>query len=383
MSQSDEGLEPQDDLQDTVVDDAADDGQSDGDTPDLEDFLRAEKGEEYQTEVLQAEADAAAGLASGEPNEEDGQRPETDDREEPKAEEPKAKAPPAEERLVRRLQKSEARVVELERALRESQTQPPQSGFAPSGDLIGDVIGLAAAYLGPDVRQDDPRVQAQLRQIGVGLVAELAGETADPELARIRQSRAEARRHAEVQRQIDDLKRQGAQKDAQLREAEARTFVSVGLKELDAESEYPFLFAAEDDVTSAVYQGLDALHARGYQIRSRQDAVDAMAYVCKTLEDEHRRTAERLERAKSGRKSAVTPNQPSTETRGPQKDGASGRSRGEDRGRGKTVTASGTGNRQAPQPKAETAMTADELLEQTLREDREERRRAAAQRTRR
>lgn len=356
---------------------ASDDGNHDM-AASFEELLAEEM--EGVREANQAQRDAAEDATDAEA---DGQAADEDGAESPEsaeqkvAAEAKAKAKPAEERPVRIIQRLEAENVDLRRQLKEMREQPRQEGFRPSGDIVTDFEAVARMYAGKDA--DDASVRQVLQRGGKALVAYFAEGTKDPELLRLQAEREVNRKHAEVQRQIDELKRQKEQADQALSRTEGLGFVRTGLTQMNASEEFPYLYAAESDVESTIYDGIQMLVDGGYRINDRQSAIDAMAYVAKRLDDDHRATAERLTRV--GRKSATAPNQPLTETRGAQKDGP--QTAGRTVGRQKTVTASGaTRGTTPPQRDREVPKNTDELFEDLLREERQERRRNAASRTR-
>lgn len=230
----------------------------------------------------------------------------------------------------------------------------------------------------------DPSVRARLQQAGMDLLSEIAGDDVDdPAIRRRRDERAAGRREREIRAEIESLKRESAEKDRMLREREALGQISSALRSSGAAAEHPFMFAGEEDPTAAVWEGLKLLQEGGLEIRSDADAEDAIAYVCKRLDDHHRSLAVRLGSVGKGGKPDGRHTSQGETTRGSRKDGADRR---EDRG-GRTVTASGVGERAAPArrepaPQGHDDRTED-LFDQTLREELAERRRRAAQRPRR
>jgi hypothetical protein len=348
-------------------------GADDGDTEASFEELLAEE----MDAVRESKQDTADDGADGDPVEgeesEETQRPETDVKAEPKAK-PKA----AEERPVRIIQRLEAENVELRKQVKELRESPRQDGFRPSGDIVTDFEAVARMYAGKDA--DAASTRQVLQNAGRALVAYFAEGTKDPELLRLQAEREANRKHAEVQRQIDELRRQKDEAAQAVSRNEGVGFVRAGLTELNAAEEFPYLYAAESDVESTVYDGIQMLVDSGYRIADKQSAFDAMAYVAKRLDDDHRATAERLGRV--GRKAATPPTQLRDETRGARKDGPE--TAGRTVGRPKTVTASGASRGTTPpQRDQQGPKTTDELFEDLLREERQEKRRNAASRTRR
>lgn len=309
----------------------------------------------------------------------DGETADTEETAEPT--EPKVPGPASQVRIVRENQRLEAENVELRRLYNEARQVPQQGAFRPSGDLMTDMMELAGHY-GNFKPDDRDRMTQALQRFGTDLVAELAGDTNDPTLQARRQARQQATNNLQIQRQIDELKRGNADKDRQIAEQDARGKIDVVLGEIKAADEYPYLYAAEDDVSGRINEALNVLYAQGWRATDRQSVLDTVSFVSKRLDDEHRKTVERLEAVRSkkavapAQKAAATPisQQHQTDrTRGTLKDGS--KNRGEDRGR-KTVTASNVGSRTAPAPR--TDLTPDELFEETLREQREERKARSA-----
>ncbi len=310
--------------------------------------------------------------AVGSASEEDDQEAAADAEHEATTQEVAAEPAPknkTEERVVRRLQQAEAALQERDdeiARLRSAQTAT-RPAFKSSGDMVEDVISLIQNELNT-TDANDPRIKERLMRLGGDLVAQLHDDPNDPGIRARNEQRAQAKRERDIQAQIDELKAGNTQKDLQLRDQQAIQYIGQTLTQVKAEDRYPHLFAVESDVPEVINQGLKVLYAKGHRVTAA-NAVDTLEYICKQIDDEHRKVAERLEAVKSkkaaanGQKAAVQPNQTQTETRGARKDGQS--SRREDRGR--TVTASGVGGRQAPQP--QKTETSDEMFDRMYREE--------------
>lgn len=361
------GLEYNPETDDSTADDPRDDDTTDMDQAELLEAMLSEDGSSADRagDAEEAVDDKAA----------DGPKPE------PVV--PKAKR---EERVVVQLQRSQESLVAAQARIRELESAPRVRGVQPTGDLVGDIIELVAQTKG--YKADDPRVRDVLRnEVGGGILAELSGDTKDPELRRIQDRRAQLREHLKVQSEIEAMKAEaktGLSAAKQERaEVEGRNFVSAVLAKSPVASDYPYLSAVSDDVQGDVMEALGAMSANGWVPGGPQDIEDGIAYALRTLEKDRRSTAERLQRVANGRKAADSPTSPS-ETRVARMEGPVEGRRGEDKarqGRRTSVTASGPGSRKPPAPR--TDESPEDLLESLLKEELQERRRNAAQRSRR
>lgn len=287
----------------------------------------------------------------------------------------------SEERLVVRMQRSEQENLQLRQEIQRLQQEGSPQRFKSSGDLLEDVVRLVTAEMGG--RPDGAKLRERLMRLGGDIVAELHGDQSDPQVQARLQSRAAERKNREIQAQIDELRAGNTQKERQLMAQTAVNQIGGYLNETRSTERYPHMHAVETDVTRTIWDGIQVLATQGYTV-TPENAADAIEFICKRIDDEHRATAERLDgvrgkklqdresgAGRDGNKAARPPTS-QQQTRGARKDQANNRR--EDRG-GRTVTASGVGARRAPDPKTE--LTGDELFEATLAEHRQERSRKA------
>lgn len=367
--------------QENGTQDAAAEGESEGGTPDFDAFLAAEGGIIDLSDGEDPEASAASdygvedlnGAFEGD-DKPDGDAVDAKAGIEPKADAPKAKLEEKEPRIQRRLLDSERRVVELANENKELRQKLQESSpRARSGDVLDNLMHDIAGSLG--IKPDDRRVMDELQRVGMQIVAELAGDADDPNIRQLRQEREQSRKHREIQDQIDSLRRERDEAQHGQRQQQAVQLIGSEMKGMDAESQYPYLHAAEADAPSTVWDGIQVLIEQGYKIDTDERAREAIGFVCQRLDDDYRSTSEKL--SKAGKKAAEAPTQ--GETRGARRDGQAQKAdRGRDRSAGRTVTASGVGSRAAPPVDAPKSQ--DEIFEELIREERIERQRRDASR---
>lgn len=296
----------------------------------------------------------------GSSSEEDVEKPRSDDRQ---------------GRIVQRLQASQARVVELERELRELKTAgkgvTTQGPFRSSGDLLDDLVGMAKVQLG--IKDDsDPKLRDALWDLGGDLLAELSSDSDDPQVRSRLDRRAQQRKERAIQAQIDELKQRNESSIREANEAHGIAQMTKHLSDTKAETEYPYLFAAEDDVPRTVLAGIQTLIEAGHRVDD-SNVEDTISFVLERIDSEHRARFDRLEklRGKDGKDRRTQHTQgeqkarTKTETHGAQRNGRSDR---KERKGGRTVTASGVGQRVAKRPDGD-GLTGDELFESMLRDE--------------
>lgn len=275
------------------------------------------------------------------------------------------------ESVVRRLQRSQDRVQELERTVRELRASAQDlSPVQTSGDFLEDLVTSRCKAL--KCKPDDPKIRSELYELAGDIMAVI--DDSDDEVLRQRRRDRDLRlREHRTSREIEQLREQNRIRDEKLQEREALDGIARLTSEMKFEETYPYLFAAEDDVPGAIFEGIRLLYENGHRIDD-SNVRDTVAYVVRTLDAEHRKTLSRLESVRSrASKSKDRDSNGGERTRGDRQDRSKDRNRREDQG-GRTVTASGTGARSVPVRKQ---MSDDQLFDSMLKEHRNEQRRRA------
>lgn len=301
----------------------------------------------------------------------DDEQKESDDEDHDETETPKSKTPDSVARTIRRLQESQARIVELEKELRAVKSAP-QPKFQSTGDILDDLISLTAARLG--VKDDDPKVRDALFDLGGDLIAELHSESDDPAISARRNRREMNKRERAVQAQIDELKQRNEAAQREVEIANGINDITSYLNDIKAEKNYPYLYAAEDDVPRTILEGIWTLTESGHQITSA-NVNDTINFIVDRINSEHKARLIKLEKLRGGKDSNsngkdrriqhIQNQQRKTETHGAQKSGQTNRK--EKKG-GRTVTASGVSQRVAKRPDGD-GLTGDDLFESMLQEE--------------
>lgn len=275
------------------------------------------------------------------------------------------------ESVVRRLQRSQDRVQELERTVRElkasAQELTPVQG---SGDFLEDLVTARCKVL--KCKPDDPKIRSELYELAGDIMA-VIDDSDDDVLRQRRRDRDLRLREHRTSREIEELREQNRIRDEQLQEREALDGLARLTSEMKFEETYPYLFAAEDDVPRAISEGIKLLYENGHRVDD-SNIRDTVAYVVRTLDAEHRKVLSRLESVRSRvSKSKDRDNNVSEKTRGDRQDRSKDKNRREDQS-GRTVTASGMGSRSIPVQKQ---MSDDQLFDSMLKEHKAEQKRRA------
>lgn len=273
----------------------------------------------------------------------------------------------AEERVVQKLQRSQAEVVSLKKELNDlKSSMSVQDRYESTGDVVDDIINMISSRKGIKKESKQDLLNA-LYEVVTDISTEAAileGLENDPDFKQKIDSRKERKFRDSTTRQIEELRRENARKEQELR---IQADMNAGYKAMGeflinnkAEDRYPELFSAESDVISTIFEGLQELQRNGHQLND-ENYADTIEYVCKTINDEHRRLYEKISE-KKGRKSQGVSNQGERSMRGIQRNGSSNRR--EERSGPSTVTASKTlSSRVVPTKKESTDDFADILKE--------------------
>lgn len=318
--------------------------------------------------------------SSNDDGDEEGSSEHDDDDDDTVNEKDRRKTDPRQARAIVRLQRSEARVVELERELRDLKTavkQTERKQVDSSGDILDDLIDNIATKLG--VKRGDDRLRTELFELGADLMAELNDDSDNPEIRARLQRRDQSKRERAIQKQIEELKTSTSQRDREAQEREGIERMSSHLTSIKASKTYPYLYSVEDDVPRTVLNGIAALVEEGHRVTD-DNVQDTIDFIMKMIDDEHRSRYERVGKAlgkngKNGVSSAKnnmerhTQGQQKarnrTETHGSQKQGQK-KDRNERKG-GRTVTASGVGQRTSRSE--DKVMKMDDLFESMLSQE--------------
>jgi len=263
------------------------------------------------------------------------------------------KKPQAKERVIRKLVESENKVRKLSAENKElinklNELTSKNKSFSSTGDIVDDMKSQFAVELGVD--ENDSRITDRLREAAMDILAELAGETIDdPGLRKRREERNLNKRHRATQKEIQAMKEEMAEKERNIQQQNAVNALNQHLVSSKAQDNFPYLFAAENDVPSVIFESIKVLESNGHSINSDAEAIDAINYVCKKLDEYHEKAAEKLIFIKNSRISKQQHNIKSNDSGkkrvSDQKDDSS---RSKKEKQSNTITAPTTGDRKAP-----------------------------------
>ena len=277
------------------------------------------------------------------------------------------KKPQAKERVIRKLVESENKVRKLSAENKElinklNELTSKNKSFSSTGDIVDDMKSQFAVELGVD--ENDSRITDRLREAAMDILAELAGETIDdPGLRKRREERNLNKRHRATQKEIQAMKEEMAEKERNIQQQNAVNALNQHLVSSKAQDNFPYLFAAENDVPSVIFESIKVLESNGHSINSDADAIDAINYVCKKLDEYHEKAAEKLISIKNSRISKQQHNIKSNDSGkkrvSDQKDDSS---RSKKEKQSNTITAPTTGDRKAPK----SSNSFEDLLKEEL-----------------